>query len=143
GGQRLQRAGVTGLPPAVHRERSRKVFAQDACAHGSAFKTSEPAPEVLERRPSFGGFGYRSMIPRFKPIVTAWVRSFAASLARMFLTWPLTVSSVMESRAAIILLAFPPAMSLSTSISRSDNVSSAACSANVVAPSGTIRLWPA
>jgi len=27
---------------------------------------------------------YRSMIPRLAPIVTAWVRSLASSLARMF-----------------------------------------------------------
>jgi hypothetical protein len=30
--------------------------------------------------------GYSSMIPRFSPIVTAWVLSFAPSLERMFLT---------------------------------------------------------
>ena len=41
--------------------------------------------------------GYNSMIPRFSAIVTACVRSFAPSLERMFLTWPLTVSSVIES----------------------------------------------
>ena len=29
---------------------------------------------------------YNSMIPRFSPIVTAWVRSFAPSLERIFLT---------------------------------------------------------
>ena len=40
---------------------------------------------------------YSSMIPRFSPIVTAWVRSFATSLRRMFLTRLLTVSSVIES----------------------------------------------
>src|SRR5258707_15666485 len=52
------------------------------------------------------------MMPRFSPIVTAWVRSLAPSLARMFLMWPFTVSSVMESCAAISLLAFPPEISL-------------------------------
>ena len=40
---------------------------------------------------------YSLMIPRFSPMVTAWVRSLALSLERMFLTWPFTVSSVMES----------------------------------------------
>src|SRR5262245_5793592 len=103
-----------------------------------------PPRKCLRDAPlSRGPTHYRSMIPRFRPIVTACVRSFAASLARMFLTWPLTVSSVMRSRSAIILLAFPSAMSLSTSISRSDRSSSAACSASVVATSGTIRLRPA
>ena len=37
------------------------------------------------------------MIPRFSAIVTACVRSLAPSLERMFLTWNLTVSSVIES----------------------------------------------
>ncbi len=45
---------------------------------------------------SFEG-GYSSMIPRFSPIVTAWVLSFAPSLERMFLTCPLTVSSVIDN----------------------------------------------
>ena len=52
------------------------------------------------------------MIPRFSPMVTAWVRSLAPSLARMFFTWPFTVSSLMESWAAISLLAFPPEISV-------------------------------
>jgi hypothetical protein len=42
-------------------------------------------------------FGSSSMIPRFNPIVTAWVRSFAPSLRRMLLTRLLTVSSEIES----------------------------------------------
>ncbi len=37
--------------------------------------------------------GYSSMMPRFRPIVTAWVWSLAPSLERIFLTCPLTVSS--------------------------------------------------
>jgi hypothetical protein len=41
--------------------------------------------------------GYKSMMPRFSPMVTAWVRSFAPSFERMFLTWPLTVSSVIDN----------------------------------------------
>jgi hypothetical protein len=36
------------------------------------------------------------MIPRFTPIIAAWVRSFASNFERMFLTRPLTVSSVIE-----------------------------------------------
>jgi hypothetical protein len=57
------------------------------------------------------------MIPRFTPIIAAWVRSFAPSLDRMFLTRPFTVSSVMESSEAICLLAFPAAINRSTSTS--------------------------
>jgi hypothetical protein len=40
---------------------------------------------------------YSSMIPRLNPIITAWVRSLAPSLERMFFTRPLTVSSVIDS----------------------------------------------
>jgi hypothetical protein len=40
---------------------------------------------------------YKSIIPRFNPIVTACVRSLAPSLARMFLTWLFTVTSVSDS----------------------------------------------
>ena len=48
--------------------------------------------KALPGCPSFEGHQI-SIIPRFRPMVTAWVRSFAPSFARMFLTWPLTVSS--------------------------------------------------
>jgi len=40
---------------------------------------------------------HSSMIPRFSAVVTAWVRSFAPSLRRMFLTRLLTVSSEIDS----------------------------------------------
>jgi hypothetical protein len=40
---------------------------------------------------------YSSMIPRFSAVVTAWVRSLAPSLASIFVTWLLTVSSAMQS----------------------------------------------
>jgi hypothetical protein len=40
---------------------------------------------------------YSSIMPRFKPIIAACVRSLAPSLERMFFTRPLTVSSVIES----------------------------------------------
>jgi hypothetical protein len=69
------------------------------------------------------------MIPRFSPIIAAWVRSLASSLARMLLTRPFTVSSGTESWAAISLLAFPPAISRRTSISPAFKASSVACSA--------------
>jgi hypothetical protein len=49
---------------------------------------------------------YGSMIPRFSPIVTAWVRSLAPSLERMFLMWLFTLSSVIDSRAAISLFGY-------------------------------------
>ena len=48
------------------------------------------------------------MIPRFRPIATAWVRSLAPSLERMFLTWLFTVSSVSESSAAIYFVRVAP-----------------------------------
>jgi hypothetical protein len=57
------------------------------------------------------------MILRFRPMVAACVRSFAFNLDRVFLTRPLTVSSVTERRSAICLFAFPAAMSRSTSTS--------------------------
>jgi hypothetical protein len=40
---------------------------------------------------------YNSMIPRFSAMVTACVRSFAPSFARIFLMWLLTVSSAINS----------------------------------------------
>jgi hypothetical protein len=40
---------------------------------------------------------YSSIIPLFKPIIAACVRSFAPNLERMHLTRLLTVSSVIES----------------------------------------------
>jgi hypothetical protein len=43
------------------------------------------------------GGNYSPMIPRFNPIIAACVRSLAPNLERMFLTRPLTVSSVIES----------------------------------------------
>ena len=33
------------------------------------------------------------MMPRFRPIVTAWARSFAPNLDRMFVTWLFRVAS--------------------------------------------------
>ena len=47
------------------------------------------------------------MIPRFSPMVTAWVRSLAPSLARMFLTWPFTVSSVMRELGGDFFVGIP------------------------------------
>ena len=86
---------------------------------------------------------YSSMMPRFNPMVTAWVRSFAPNLSRMFFTRLLTVSSVIESCAAICLLALPAAISRSTSISLAVNPSSPVCSTSWAATSGDIALRPA
>src|SRR5262249_4061297 len=55
------------------------------------------------------------MMPRFSPMMAACVRSFAPSFERMILTRLLTVSSEIDSCAAICLLALPPAISRSTS----------------------------
>src|SRR5207248_7699496 len=57
------------------------------------------------------------MMPRLRAIVTAWVRSLAPNFERMFLTLLLTVSSLIESWAAICLLAFPSAIRRKTEIS--------------------------
>lgn len=38
-----------------------------------------------------------SIIPRLRPMATAWVRSFAFSLARILVMWLLTVASAIES----------------------------------------------
>jgi hypothetical protein len=62
---------------------------------------------------------YSSRNPRRRPIVTAWVRSLAPSLDRMLRTCPFTVSSLICRRSATTLLEHPPAICLSTSISRS------------------------
>ena len=66
-------------------------------------------------------------MPRFNPMIAAWVRSLAPNLERMHLTRLLTVSSVMESWSAICLFALPAAISRNTLISAGVNVSSIAC----------------
>lgn len=58
--------------------------------------------------------GQNSMIPRLSPIIAEWVRSLAPSFERMLRTRPFTVSSLIESCAAISLLAFPSAIRRST-----------------------------
>jgi hypothetical protein len=67
------------------------------------------------------------MIPRFRPITAAWVRSLARNLDRMFLIWLLTVSSLMESCAAICRLVLPSVSRRRTRISAGVSVSSVAC----------------
>src|SRR5215469_8586115 len=84
-----------------------------------------------------------SIMPRFKAMVTAWVRSFVLSFERILLMWPLTVSSEMVKWSAMILLELPAATSRKTSISRSVNASSAWCSAISMAISEGILFRPA
>jgi hypothetical protein len=59
------------------------------------------------------------------------------------LTRPLTVSSVIESRSAICLLAFPAAIRRSTLISAGVRASSVACSAISYDASGESAFLPA
>src|SRR5215475_8308277 len=70
------------------------------------------------------------MIPRLRPMATAWVRSFAPNFSMMCLMCTFTVSSVMKSFSAISRFRFPPAISRNTSISRSVSASSLKCSAS-------------
>src|SRR5258708_27095102 len=122
---RLLTAGEEDLSPANRSETWRIVVAEKASttrlgkAQGSRIPKNRGWDTPLLRG------GYSSMIPRFSPIVTACVRSFAPSFERMFLTCPLTVSSVIDNFSAISLLAFPAAIALRTSISRGVKVSSA------------------
>ena len=43
-------------------------------------------------------------MPLFNAIVTAWVRSLAPSFERIFLTWALTVSSVIARRRSLSIV---------------------------------------
>ena len=89
---RRQRRPIPGQPLAkVENKR---------CRNSSLFRLRGPS-DARNPRTGFAGSLFRviysAMIPRFSPIVTAWVRSFAPSLSRMFLTRLLTVSSEIES----------------------------------------------
>src|SRR5258707_12111803 len=92
------------------------------CREGLNDKVRESAAQSNPQKTGVGIHlfrgGYSSMVPRFSPIVTAWVRSFAPSFERMFLTCPLTVSSVVDNLSAISLLAFQPATALGTCVLR-------------------------
>ncbi len=66
--------------------------------HGSPERVKQiETPEAGIGPSLFPGWDYSWIIPRFNPIVTAWVRSLAPSLESMFVTWLLTVSSVIKS----------------------------------------------
>ena len=66
------------------------------------------------------------MIPRFNPIMAAWVRSLAPSLERILRTWPLTgLRRQCQSSDAISLLALPSAISRKTRVSAGQSESSA------------------
>src|SRR4029450_9818090 len=70
---------------------------------------------------------YSWMIPLFRPMIAACVRSLASSFARMLLTRPLTVCSVTPRSPAISLFAFPAAMRRNTASSAGVSVSSLTC----------------
>src|SRR5580658_9757911 len=53
--------------------------------NGNGSYAGSRRPKERVYRPLFRGV-YKSMIPRFSPIVTAWVRSLARSLMRILLT---------------------------------------------------------
>jgi hypothetical protein len=60
---------------------------------------------------------YSSIMPRLRPTIAACVRSLASSFARMLLTRPFTVSSLMASWSAICLFALPSAIRRNTTTS--------------------------
>src|SRR5215472_11709095 len=93
-GHRPSSAGATEGPrQANHRRNSKIDVAQvPSIAYGEWQKEGSAEPGI--RQLHFSG-SHSSIIPRFNPIVTAWVRSLALSLARMFETCRLTVSSPM------------------------------------------------
>jgi hypothetical protein len=69
---------------------------------GKVISRQPKQSKVGRNCPTFGGYLtrwqiYSWMIPRFNAIVTAWTRSLAPSLERMFVTWLLTVASPMDS----------------------------------------------
>jgi glucose-6-phosphate-specific signal transduction histidine kinase len=92
---RIYRVTQEALRNCLHRAGASVVTVGLARAVKSVTLQVEDNGQRVLRR--FFSLGYKSMNPRFSPIVTAWVRSFALSFARIFLTYPLTVSSLMES----------------------------------------------
>ena len=104
---------MPGQPPANDEYKRRKYAPfRSTLLVSAVLKANRKPKKSLDRHPlefwdpgDFGGSGrkgklanrYSSMIPLFNPIMAAWVRSLAPNLERMFLTRPLTVSSVIES----------------------------------------------
>lgn len=104
--KRRRSSAVPGQPPAnvEYKRRNTYPFVQIRVSHCSC----SWIPQRESRLSLFrvwhagatgrqAGRNYSSMIPRFRPIMAAWVRSLAPNLERMDLTRLLTVSSVMES----------------------------------------------
>jgi len=73
---RLLTAGEEDLSPANRWETWRIVVAEKASTTRLGKAQGSRIPKTGVGYTSFGG--YSSMIPRFSPIVTAWVRSFRA-----------------------------------------------------------------
>jgi len=105
--RRIRSSPAPGQPPAnvEYRRRKRTRFPHYIvifCCSESASEAQKGADYYsLELRDWNGQItwwvSYSSIMPRFKPIIAACVRSLAPNLERMFLTRPLTVSSVIES----------------------------------------------
>ena len=101
---RISSKAIPGQPPANVEYRRRNTYLDTIIRRGGA--TAPPRPgrgsDSLGSSDDSGGRSgtrqrYSSMIPLFTPMIAACVRSFASSFARMLLTRPLTVSSVMAS----------------------------------------------
>ena len=104
--RRMRSKPVPGQPPAnvEYRRRNTHPFGRNQIV---TLLQAHRYPKKSRDRHSFefgmrlgeqaAGGNYSSMIPLFKPIMAAWVRSLAPNLERMDLTRLLTVSSVMES----------------------------------------------
>lgn len=67
------------------------------CNRASLRHSQQTQNGQKEVRSSFFRGAYSSMIPRFRPIVTAWARSFAPSFESMLATWLFTLASPTES----------------------------------------------
>ena len=102
---RMRSKPTPGQPPANVEYKRRKAHPsrryQFRCCRVESKPQIEPGMSLFRvLRLGCGsrlGGTYSSMIPLFRPIIAAWVRSLAPSLERMLLTRLLTVSSVMES----------------------------------------------
>src|SRR5215472_9641292 len=103
-GQRLQVSGQKALRLASREQMLRISAARLPSRQFKGAATQCKTANVRSWPPSFGGESYNSMMPRFRAIVTAWVRSFAPSLDNILSTWLLTLASAIESLSATRLL---------------------------------------
>ena len=98
---RISSKPMPGQPPANVEYRRRNTYLDTIIRRGGATRT----PRRGGGCDSLGSVAtgsaarqiYSSMMPLFRPMIAACVRSLASSFARMLLTRPLTVSSVMPS----------------------------------------------